>query len=269
MTDARIITNVENHVAHTLLNRADKRNALDHAMFEALLEHAAALKKRTDVRAVILSGAGKGFCAGLDFPAFMASMNASDGPKLEPFAHYDHTPANYVQRTGMDWKHLPMPVIAALHGHVLGGGIQIALAADIRIAAPDTLLSVLEIKWGLIPDMSISQTLRDLVGLDTAKEITWTGRMVGAEEALRLGLITEINEDPLQRAKELATTIASKSPDAIRRSKTLFEQSWHSSPAEGLALEETLQKEILGKENQMEAVMANFQKRDAVYKDPQ
>ncbi|RMF17459.1 MAG: crotonase/enoyl-CoA hydratase family protein, partial [Candidatus Dadabacteria bacterium] len=176
---------------------------------------------------------------------------------------------NMFQRPGYDWKRLPVPVIAAIHGHCYGGGLQIALGADIRIAAPDTQMSVMEIKWGLIPDMSGTQTLRDLVRIDVAKELTFTGRIVEAEEAAQLGLVTRVAEDPKAAAMELAQTIASKSPDAIRAGKRLFNAVWHGSDVDGLALEAELQQTLIGSANQMEAVMANMQKRAPKFRDPE
>ncbi len=157
-----------------------------------------------------------------------------------------------------------MPVIAAIQGPCLGGGLQIALAADIRLAAPDATFSVMEIKWGMIPDMTASQTLRDLVGLDVAKELTFTGRKVGAEEALSLGLITRIEADPIQAATDLAVDIASKNPNAIRGAKALFNETWHGDG--GLEAEERIQKDIIFKPNQMEAAMAAFEGRAATFK---
>jgi enoyl-CoA hydratase/carnithine racemase len=159
-------------------------------------------------------------------------------------------------------------VIAAIHGVALGGGCQIALGADIRFAAPDAKMSVMEIKWGLIPDMSITQTLRDLVPLDVAKELTFSGRILSGTEAKALGLVTDVAADPLDRAMALAREIAGKSPDAIRAAKRLFETSWHADAAIGLELEQRLQATLIGRVNQVEAIKANFEKRAPVFKDP-
>ncbi len=163
----------------------------------------------------------------------------------------------------MIWKRLPVPVIAAVHGVAYGGGCQIALGADIRIASPDAKISVMEIKWGLIPDMSLTQTLRDLVPLDVAKELTFSGRVLSGTEAQALGLVTRVADDPLQAALDLAREIAGKSPDAIRAAKQLFEVAWHADPATGLNLEQSLQGSLIGTPNQIEAVKANFEKRAA------
>ena len=158
-------------------------------------------------------------------------------------------------------------MIAAIHGVAYGGGLQIALAADIRLAAPDSKFSVMEIKWGLIPDMSASQTLRDLVGLDVAKELTFTGRTISGEEADKLGLVTRVCADPLQEALNLAREIAGKNPDAIAAGKKLMENAWHGDLEAGLKMEEELQKTLIGSSNQMEAVISNFENRSPQFED--
>jgi enoyl-CoA hydratase/carnithine racemase len=167
------------------------------------------------------------------------------------------------------WRQVPVPVIAAIHGATFGGGLQVALGADMRIAAPDTQLSVMEIKWGLIPDMGISKTLLQLVRGDVAKELTFTGRIVEADEALALGLITRIADDPFVAALSLAKSIAEKSPHAIRAAKALFDQATDLDVAEAFKLETALQLPILGSENQMEALQAAMMKRPAKFSDPQ
>ena len=169
----------------------------------------------------------------------------------------------------MVWKCTPVPVIAALHGVSFGGGLQLALGADIRIAAPDAKFSIMEIQWGLIPDCGISQTLRELVPIDIAKELTFTGRTFGGEEALRLGIVTQISDSPLKSALDMAELIATKSPNAIRESKVLFEATWHGTRNAGLTLEEKLQKKLIGSPNQVETVKANFEKRPPQYLNPE
>ena len=175
---------------------------------------------------------------------------------------------NFFQRAAYDWVRLPMPVIAALHGNCLGGGLQIALAADIRIAAPDARLSVMEVKWGLIPDMSITRTLPRLVGIDIAKELTYTGRVFSGEEAARLGVVTRVTGDPLAAARQLAAEIAARSPDAIRGAKRLFDESWTGSPGQTLALEAELQRGLIGSPNQLAAVAAGVSRQPAQFVDP-
>jgi enoyl-CoA hydratase/carnithine racemase len=180
----------------------------------------------------------------------------------------DASPANFAQRAAWIWTELPVPVIAAVHGVAYGGGLQIALAADLRLVAPDARLSVMEIKWGLVPDMSGTQTLRRLVRLDVAKDLTFTGRVVSGEEAVSIGLATRVAADPRAAALELAAEIAEKSPDAIRAGKQLLDRSGVASVAEGLALEESLQRGLIGGANQIEAVRANMERRPPRFADP-
>src|SRR5688500_9417454 len=192
-------------------------------MFRSLDAAASQLADRGDVRAVVISGDGPSFCAGLDFPSFAAEPSRMEAI----FAHRDGDAANLAQRITYDWQRLPVPVIAALHGNCIGGGAQLALGPDIRIAHPDVRISILEIKYGLIPDMGFSQTLPHLVGLDVAKELIFTGRTVEGEEALRIGMVTRLADDPRAAALELAREIAGRSPDAIRRGKRLlYEAAW-------------------------------------------
>jgi enoyl-CoA hydratase/carnithine racemase len=233
-------------------------------MFQALDAAAQELAHRGDVRAVVLSGEGPSFCSGLDFPSFAAEPSRME----EIFSHRDGDAANLAQRITYDWQRLPMPVIAALHGNCIGGGAQLALGPDIRVASPATRISVLEIKYGLVPDMGLTQTLPTLVGLDIAKDLVFTGRFVEAEEALRIGLVTRIAEDPLAAANELAAEIAARSPDAIRRGKRLLNEAARARSEESLALEEALQRELLGSPNQIAAVTAAMTKQPPEFTDP-
>jgi enoyl-CoA hydratase/carnithine racemase len=217
------------------------------------------------LRAVVLSGEGRAFCAGLDFASFMTLPQNGSSPSL-----FDREPgniANLAQGAAAVWTELPVPVIAAVHGFAFGGGLQIALGADIRFVDPNAKLSVMEIKYGLIPDMTGSQTLRRLVRLDVAKELTFTGRVLLGDEAVALGLATHASETPRDEAMALAREIAAKSPEAIRAAKQLFNQSGVVSPAEGLRLEALLQRSLLGSTNQLEAVQAAMEKREASFKD--
>ena len=257
---------IEDHVADVRLNRPDKYNALSREMFGAIIDAGKTVSADPAIRAVVLSGEGRGFCAGLDFQGFI-EMESSQNGGIDIFSRSDESPANNAQLAGYIWKQAPMPVIAALHGVAFGGGIQIALGADIRIAAPEARFSVMEIKWGIIPDMSITQTLRDLVRLDVAKELTFTGKIVSADEAVQLGLITRICDDPLTEALKLAREIAGKSPHAIAAAKRLLDNAWHGTPKEGLMLEESLQRTLIGTPNQIEAAAANFEKRAPNFAD--
>ncbi|MBR9980385.1 MAG: crotonase/enoyl-CoA hydratase family protein [Desulfatitalea sp.] len=255
---------IADHVADVRLNRPDKYNALSPDMFRAIIEAGETVARDTRVRAVVLSGEGRGFCAGLDFQGFV-EMGQSGALNL-----LDNRPdqiANNAQLPGMIWKQVPVPVIAALHGVAFGGGLQIALGADIRLAAPNTRLSVMEIKWGIIPDMSATQTLRDLVRLDVAKELTFSGRIVEAVEAAQLGLVTRICDDPLAEAHQMAAEYAAKNPNAIVAAKHLFETAWHADAEAGLKLEASLQRSLMGTPNQIEAATANFEKRAPRFAD--
>ena len=263
MADLVKIT-IENHVADVRLNRPEKYNALNPDMFHAIVEAGRSLMHDTRVRAVVISGEGRGFCAGLDFQGF-AEMGEKGG--IDLMQGPPGEVANHAQLPGMIWKQVPVPVIAALHGVAFGGGLQIALGADIRLAAPDTRMSVMEIKWGIIPDMSATQTLRDLVRLDVAKELAFSGRIVTAEEAARLGLVTRVSEDPLTEALQMAAEFAGKNPDAICAAKHLFETAWHETQQQGLELEASLQKSLMGTPNQIEAAAANFEKRAPNFDD--
>lgn len=255
------------HIAHVKLNRPEKINALNAEMFTAIVDAGKAVAADTAVRVVVLSGEGRGFCAGLDFGSFMAMGEGAENKEFSFFEKPEDNPANYAQLVGYIWKQVPVPVIAAVHGVAFGGGLQLALAADIRLASRDARFSVMEIKWGLVPDMSGTQTLRDLVRLDVAKEMTFTGKVVEAEEAAELGLVTRLCDDPVAAALEMAAGIAGKSPDAIVAGKQLLDTAWHGSSAEGLALEASLQRKIIAQENQVEAVMANFENRPPKYKN--
>lgn len=260
----RVSVSVADGVADVRLTRPDKHNGLDFPMFEAINDAIDEVAADNSIRAVVLSGEGKSFCAGLDFMAVMAAGK----PIEEQFAKREGEIANTFQRVAYGWQQLDVPVIAALQGNVLGGGAQIALAADVRFAAPDLKLSILEIKWGLIPDMGLTQSLPKLIGADRAKELTWTGRKLGADEAKDLGLVTDVADDPLAAARALAAEIATKSPDAIRRGKRLLETAWNAPGAEGLALEEKLQRELLGSPNQLKAVQAGMSGETADFDDP-
>lgn len=263
--------NIEDGVADVRLNRPDKYNALSPEMFSAIVAAGEQVAKDPSVRAVVLSGNGKGFCAGLDFSSFQgmgdgSRKNKQEGPGLARTD--DSRPENHAQRPAYVWKQLSVPVIAAVHGVAFGGGLQVALGADIRLATPDAKLSVMEIKWGLVPDMGLTQTIRDAVRLDVIKELTFTGRIVKGEEAAELGLVTRVCDDPLTEALAMAREIAGKNPDAIRASKKLLEESWHADPHTGLGLEASLQTALIGSPNQVEAVKANFENRAPKFADP-
>lgn len=266
----RVRVRIEDHVADVRLDRPEKMNAIDAAMFDALVETGRKLATEPQVRAVVLSGEGRAFCAGLDFTSFMgmAGGAAKETKGIGLLQHDASSPANRAQLAGWVWQELPIPVIAAVHGVAYGGGLQIALGADIRFVAPDAKLSVMEIKWGLVPDMSGTQTLRHLVRLDVAKELTFTGRIVSGTEAVALGLATHLSDTPLEAALALAREIASKSPAAVRASKQLLNATVTASVEDGLRLEARLQTSLIGKPEQIEAVKANLEKRTPRFGDP-
>lgn len=265
MTEERVLVDRDGAVAHVRLNRPDKRNGLDLPMFEGLVAAGRALAADRSVRAVVLSGEGKAFCAGLDFMAFMSTADAA--PRL--LSERGESPANLAQRVAWIWRELPAPVLCAVHGVAFGGGLQIALGADLRYVHPDAQLSVMEIKWGLVPDMAASKTLLSVVPLDVAKELTFTGRVVSGAEAVRLGLATRVEEDPVAAALETARSIAQKSPHAIRAAKRLYERAPSLGVREAFELETELQVGLLGSKNQLEAVQANFERRAPSFVDPE
>ena len=252
-------------VATVTMVRADKHNALDQPMFEGLTNAAAQLAGDPSVRAVVLHGEGKSFCSGLDIASFMSGQGGTgvlldrDGDRV----------ANFAQRVAYDWSLVPAPVIAAIHGNCFGGGLQIALGTDIRIASPEAKLSIMEVRWGLVPDMGITQTLPRLVRIDVAKELTFTGRIVSGSEALALGLVTRNSDDPLASALALAEEIAQKSPDAVRAAKRLYDETWASDDAAAaLKRESELQTGLIGKPNQLAAVVAGMSGEPPAFVDP-
>jgi enoyl-CoA hydratase/carnithine racemase len=270
----RVRIDVADGVAHVRLNRPDKMNALDGAMFAAIAEAGETVGADPSVRAVVLSGEGRAFCAGLDFGSFQAMASGpakrSDGGGGADMGAIGETRGRIThlgQQVAYVWQEVPVPVIAAVHGVALGGGCQIALGADIRVMAPDARMSVMEVKWGLIPDMTGTWVLPRLVGIDVAKELTFTARMVEADEALRIGLTTHVADDPVAAAQELAAEIASKSPDAVRAAKRLLNQSGLVPIADQFAAERAEIGALIGSANQVEAVMAGFEKRQPSFTD--
>jgi len=257
----RVTVNLQDGIADVRLNRPEKLNALDPAMFAALVDAGKCIAADASVRAVVLSGEGRGFCAGLDFKSFLG-----EGGDL--LAREAESVANRAQRAAWIWHEVPVPVIAAIHGVAFGGGLQIALGADVRYATAEAQLSVMEIKWGLVPDMTGTQTLRHLVRLDVARELTFTGRIVHGVEAKEIGLVTRLEASPRDAALAMAREIAGRSPHAIRAAKKLLNASGYTSLEEGLALEAALQTTLLGSPNQAEAVIANLEKRPPQFDDP-
>ena len=273
MTDVaarpRLSVDIEAGVADVRLDRADKLNALDGAMFDALGSTARELAEDSSVRAVVLSGNGRAFCAGLDFGSFRAMQQSGDGPSAtrELVQRTNENPANRAQFAAWGWHAMPVPVIAAVHGVAYGGGFQIALGTDLRVVHPEARLSVREIVWGLIPDMAGPQLLQHLVRSDIAKELTFTGRVISGVEAAELGLATRLSEQPLDDALALAREIAANSPHAIRAAKQVLDTARTVGAREGLETEERLQVGLIGSPNQVEAVTANMEKRAPNFAD--
>lgn len=269
----RIQVTIENGVADVRLVRSDKMNALDDAMFSALVSTGERLKTEKGVRAIVLSGEGRAFCAGLDMGNFgkMASGERSGGQSStgESLVTANRTPggSNRAQHAVMVWREQAVPVIAAVHGVAFGGGFQIMLGADMRYATADARFSVMEIKWGLVPDLGGTQLMRHLVREDVTRELTYTGRIFNGEEAQQLGIVTKVVADPRAAAFETAKEIAAKNPDAIRAAKRLLNDAVAVDAATGLMAESVEQKKLIGSPNQLEAVMSNLQKRAANYKD--
>ncbi len=262
----RVRVDIENHVATVTLNRADKNNAIDMEMFEALIDAGDSLKNAPSVRAVVLHGAGNNFCAGIDVSVFSGEGIGAVGDGL--MNPRERSPANIFQSAAWVWQEVPVPVIAALQGVVFGAGLQVSLGADIRYAAPDVQMSIMEIKWGLIPDMAISSTARHLLRADTFRELAFTGRIVSGNEALDAGLVTSLSDQPLEAAKALALDIGGRSPDAIRAMKRLLHDTWQSDSPGSMRREAELQLAVMGGANQAEAVLANVEKRAADFSDP-
>jgi len=270
--DERVTISVVDGIADVKMNRADKRNALDNAMFTSLNAAGEYLKKLDGLRVVVLSGDGASFCAGLDFSSFAqmaeagAKANADDnkaGEKsdMNAGAMVDGRITHMAQQVCWVWQEVPVPVIAAVHGHALGGGIQIALGADIRIVHPDTQLSVREVHWGLIPDMTGTLMLSRLVRPDIVKNLVFTARVFSGHEAHEMGIATQLSQDVHADAMTMAREIAGRSPEAVRGAKKLINLLANSGAAEQFAAERATIGQLIGTANQAEAVMSHFEKR--------
>lgn len=247
---------VDGGIAHVRLARPEKLNALTLETLRQLADVARGLRRDHSLRAVIISGDGDSFCAGLDF----ASVLRNPTGIVRSFLPNPLRGTNAFQEACWAWRRVPVPVIAAVHGHCFGGGLQLALAADFRITAPDAEWSVLEGRWGLIPDMSGIQSLKELVGIDVAKKLTMTAAMINGTEARELGLVTEVAADPVVRAFELAEELAVRSPDALAAAKRLFNANWNASPRRTFARERVEQLFLLAAANTTAAREAAFRR---------
>jgi enoyl-CoA hydratase/carnithine racemase len=264
----RISVTIEGGVADVRMIRTDKMNALDDAMFSALIETGERLKTEPGVRVVVLSGEGRAFCAGLDMGNFgkMASGERSGGTGLVDTPRTE-SGANRAQNAALIWRDIPVPVIAAVHGVALGGGFQLTLGADMRFVAPDTKMAVLEIKWGLVPDMAGIALLRGLIRDDVARDLSYTGRIFSGEEAFTLGIATRVCADPRAEALATAREIATKNPAAIRANKRLLNLMADGDQHAILLAESVEQSALIGSRGNIEAVMANMEKRAPVFED--
>ena len=290
MINNRIELTIEDHIAHVKLSRADKMNALDSEMFAAIPMVGEQIRQDKRVRAVVLSGDGGNFCAGLDKSNFTSilgkqgvaiddkqgvaiddkqgvaiddkqGVTIDDEKPAMVLADRTHGMSNALQYVVWMWRELPMPVLAAIEGFALGGGLQIALGADMRYATANSQFSILEMRWGIVPDMGSTQIMRHLVADDVIRELTYTAKIFSAQEAKKWGFITDIVDDPLAHAMKVAEQISLKNPDAIRASKKILESNNYQTAAEGLLMESVEQDKIMGKPNQIEAVMSELQKR--------
>jgi enoyl-CoA hydratase/carnithine racemase len=288
LSSDRVQITITDGVADVRMVRTDKRNALDGKMFSSLAAAGEQLKTQSGVRAVVLSGDGGSFCAGLDFGSFQAMSSGAGssgagssgagssgaGPAVSnepadgnPGALEAGRITHLGQQVAWVWQEIPVPVIAAVHGHALGGGIQVALGADIRIVHPDTQLSVREVHWGLVPDMTGTLMLSQLVRADVAKELVFTARVFDGREAEKLGLATRLSETPYDDAMAMARDIAGRSPDAVRGAKALINGLLHGAAEHQFAEERRIIGSLIGKPNQVEAIMANFEKRTPAFSD--
>jgi enoyl-CoA hydratase/carnithine racemase len=252
-------------VAEVAMVRADKMNALDDAMFRALIAAIAQVRADARVRAVVLHGDGRAFCAGLD-KGSLQGIASTAGGGVGDLVPRTHGLANFWQQVAWGWRELPVPVIAAVHGVAYGGGLQIALGADVRCVHPDAKLSVMEVKWGLVPDMSGCVLLTELTRADVARELTFTGRVVSGTEALSLGLATRLGDDPLADARAIARQVAASNPEAIRAAKRLFNTASPVDAGRVLLAEAFEQQRLIGSANQREAVQAALENRAPVFR---
>ena len=275
--NARVTVTISDGIADVRLDRADKRNALDPPMFDAIAKAGHELVTNREIRAVVLSGNGNSFCAGLDFGSFQSMADSgknSDGSKANTSssenagAMQPGAITHLAQQICWVWQEVPVPVVAALQGHALGGGMQLALGADIRVAHGETQFAMREVHWGLIPDMTGTLMLSRLVRDDVAKDLVFSARIISGVEAHALGVVTRVSDTPFETAMQIAREIADRSPDAVRGAKALINRLSNAGAAEHFAEERRIIYSLIGKPNQVEAVMSNFEKRPAKFRPP-
>ena len=273
----RVTVTISDGIADVRLDRADKRNALDPAMFDAIAKAGHDLVTNREIHAVVLSGNGNSFCAGLDFGSFQSmadsgkngdSSNGNTSSSQNAGAMQPGAITHLAQQICWVWQEVPVPVVAALQGHALGGGMQLALGADIRVAHGETQFAMREVHWGLIPDMTGTLMLSRLVRDDVAKDLVFSARIISGVEAHALGVVTRLSDTPFETAMQIAREIADRSPDAVRGAKALINRLSNAGAAEHFAEERSIIYSLIGKPNQVEAVMSNFEKRPAKFRPP-
>jgi enoyl-CoA hydratase/carnithine racemase len=273
----RVTVTISDGIADVRLDRADKRNALDPAMFDAIAKAGNDLVTNREIHAVVLSGNGNSFCAGLDFGSFQSmadsgkngdSSNGNTSSSQNAGAMQPGAITHLAQQICWVWQEVPVPVVAALQGHALGGGMQLALGADIRVAHGETQFAMREVHWGLIPDMTGTLMLSRLVRDDVAKDLVFSARIISGVEAHALGVVTRLSDTPFETAMQIAREIADRSPDAVRGAKALINRLSNAGAAEHFAEERSIIYSLIGKPNQVEAVMSNFEKRPAKFRPP-
>ncbi len=272
----RVTVTISDGIADVRLDRADKRNALDPAMFDAIAKAGHDLVTNREIHAVVLSGNGISFCAGLDFGSFQSmaesgksdSSNGNKSSSENAGAMQPGAITHLAQQICWVWQEVPVPVVAALQGHALGGGMQLALGADIRVAHGETQFAMREVHWGLIPDMTGTLMLSRLVRDDVAKDLVFSARIISGVEAHALGVVTRLSDKPFETAMQIAREIADRSPDAVRGAKALINRLSNAGAAEHFAEERRIIYSLIGKPNQVEAVMSNFEKRPAKFRPP-
>jgi enoyl-CoA hydratase/carnithine racemase len=260
MTDNCVTLSRQDNIAFVTLNRAEKRNALDMAMFKAIDKISSRLRRDRDIRAVIVQAKGEDFCSGLDIKSVLSQRSSA----LSLLKKWLPGQANLAQRVSCNWRRIPVPVIMVIQGRCWGGGLQIALGADFRFATPDASFSIMEGKWGLIPDMGGNLALRELVTKDVALRLAMTAEVISAQTALRYGLVSQVVDDPLQQAKEFALLITERSPDAVAALKKLYQQNWFKAEWLMLARESYYQVRILLGKNQKRAVKKQLNPDDNI-----
>ncbi len=261
-SDQTVVVEHESHLARVCLNRPRKHNGMNLAMLDAVNDTASTLAKDRDLRAIVIQGNGPSFCAGLDFASVMKSPLAAAPAMAQLLLPY----ANRFQRWSLAWRDIGVPVVAAIHGNCFGAGIQLALGADVRVASPEAKFSVMEAKWGLVPDMGGVALLRELVRIDVAKQLVMSAKIISACEAHEIGLVTHLDDNPTQAARDIALEMSAYSPDAVAAGKFLLQEAWDASESSATAAERRWQRRLIGRANQRISVARNGKQSDKPFK---